>query len=169
MTEAVKEDTKMTGRAEALAKRLDEAVAEFAAAVESCPDARWREEHGPEGWTVAVTAQHVAGQFPLEKEFIAEAANGGKGLSYTWDDINGKNDGRAAANANASKADVLALLRSGAAAMSAYVRGLSDEQLDRTAPLALADGAAVSTQQLIEGGVLIEHVTGHLESMRGGL
>jgi len=168
MTEAVKEN-RMTSRAESLASQLDKAVAEFAAAIESCSDARWREEHGPEGWTVAVTAQHVAGQFPLEKEFIVEAANGGKGLSYTWDDINGKNDSRAAANANASKGDVLALLRSGAAAMSTYVRGLSDEQLDRTAPLTLAGGAAVSTQQLIEGGVLIEHVTGHLESIRGGL
>lgn len=45
-------------------------------------------------------------------------------------------------------------------------RALSDEQLDRTGALPLADGASVSTQQLIEGGVLIGHVTGHLASIR---
>ena len=49
---------------------------------------------------------------------------------------------------------------------AAYLRGLSDDQLDRTGELALADGASVSTQQLIEGGVLIDHVRGHLQSMR---
>lgn len=56
-------------------------------------------------------------------------------------------------------------IRSGTTARSA----LSDEQLDRTAPLALADGAGVSAQQLIEGGVLIEHVRGHLNSIRAAV
>jgi hypothetical protein len=45
------------------------------------------------------------------------------------------------------------------------VRGLSDEQLERTAALALAGGASVSAQQLIEGGVLIDHVLGHMKSL----
>ena len=156
----------MASRSEALADRFDAAIDEFAGAIASCSDTQWASTGGPEGWTVAATAQHVAGQFPLEREFIEEAANGGGGLAYTWDDINGKNDARAAANMNCSRNDVLALLRDGAASMSAYIRGLSDEQLDRTAPLRLADGAQLSTQQLIEGGVLIEHVTGHLASIR---
>jgi hypothetical protein len=159
----------MGTRSEALAGTFEQAVAEFAEAVESCSDAQWRALCGAEGWTVAATAQHVAGQFPLEREFVEEAANGGKGLTYTWDDINGKNDRRAAANTICNKDDVLALLRKDGAAMSAYVRSLSDEQLDRTAPLALADGAAVSTQQLIEGGVLIEHLKGHLQSIRSAM
>jgi hypothetical protein len=50
--------------------------------------------------------------------------------------------------------------------VSTWVRGLSDEQLDRTAPLPLANGAVVSTQNLIEGGVLIEHATAHLASIK---
>ncbi|MEO6197760.1 MAG: hypothetical protein ABIP58_06585 [Dehalococcoidia bacterium] len=40
--------------------------------------------------------------------------------------------------------------------MAAYIRGFSDEQLDATINLPLAGGAAVATQQLIEGGVLID-------------
>ena len=57
-------------------------------------------------------------------------------------------------------------LRAGAASVSSYIRALSDGQLDRTGTLGLAGGATVSTQQLIEGGVLIAHVTEHLASIR---
>lgn len=156
----------MGTRSDELARRFEQAVDEFEKEVQSCADAQWDARCGAEGWSVGVTAQHVAGQFPLEREFIDEAAMGGRGLTYTWDDINGKNDGRAAANADCSKDEVLALLRDGAGSMAAYIRGLSDEQLDRKAPLALAGGAELSAQQLIEGPVLIEHVTGHLASMR---
>jgi len=75
------------------------------------------------------------------------------------------NESRAEKNSSASKADVLRELREGAASTAAYVRGLSDEQLERTAALALAGGASVSAQQLIEGGVLIDHVLGHMKSL----
>ncbi|MBF6599146.1 MAG: DinB family protein [Dehalococcoidia bacterium] len=156
----------MGTRSDELARRFEQAVDEFAKEVQSCGDAQWDARCGAEGWTVGVTAQHVAGQFPLEREFIDEAASGGKGLTYSWDDINGMNDGRAAAHAGCTKDAVLTLLRDGGGSMAAYIRGLSDEQLDRTAPLALAGGAELTAQQLIEGPVLIEHVSGHLASMR---
>ena len=156
----------MASRAEALATRFDQAVDEFAKAVESCSDAQWKAICNAEGWTVAQTAQHISGQFPLEMEFITAAAEGRPVPGYSWDDVNGKNESRAAANASATRADVVKELRAGAGSTSAYIRTLSDAQLDRSGALPLAGGASVTTQQLIEGGVLIEHVTGHLESIR---
>lgn len=66
----------------------------------------------------------------------------------------------------ASKADVLQVIRDKGYAMADWVRGLSGGQLDRTSPLPLAGGADVSTQQLIEGGVLIDHARTHLQSIR---
>lgn len=156
----------MGTRSDGLASQFEQAVADFAKAVESCSDAKWSAVCNAEEWTVAQTAQHVSGQFPLEMEFISAPAEGKPMPAYTWDDINGKNDSRALKNSSASKADVLKELRAGAASTAAYIRALSDEQLDRTGTLGLADGASVSTQQLIEGGVLIAHVTGHLESIR---
>ena len=119
-----------------------------------------------EGWTVAETAQHVSGQFPLEMTFITACAEGKPLPALTWDELNEKNGSRAAKNAAATRDGAVKELRSNAASTAAYVRGLSDEQLDRTGTLGLADGASVSTEQLIRGGVLIEHVTGHLESIR---
>ncbi len=156
----------MSNRSAALANQFEQAVAAFAKNVEACSDTQWSAICNAEGWTVGQTAQHVSGQFPLEMEFITAAAEGKPLPAYNWDDINGKNDGRAAKNSAVGKDAVLRELREGAASTAAYVRALTDEQLDRTGALPLADGAVVSTQQLIEGGVLIAHVTGHLESIR---
>jgi hypothetical protein len=154
----------MSERSNALADELDRTVEDFARTVEKCSDEKWQAT-GPEGWTVAAIAQHVSGQFPLESEFITAAAEGRSLPTYSWDDINGLNDGRAAKNTNVSKQAVLNELRDNAAQMSAYVRNLSDEQLDRKSALPLAGGAEVTTQQLIEGGVLIDHLRGHQKSI----
>lgn len=159
----------MPTRAEQLANDFEQAVADFAQTIEQTPDDKWTAQGGPEGWTIAGVAQHVSGQFPLEMEYITAAAEGRPLPSYSWDDINGKNDSRADKNSTASKADVLRELREGAASAAAYVRALTDDQLDRAGPLALAGGASVTTQQLIEGGVLIDHVRGHMKSIQEAL
>lgn len=158
----------MASRAENLVNQFEQAVADFAQTIEQIPDDKWTSQGGPEGWTIAGVAQHVSGQFPLEMEYITAAAEGRPLPSYSWDDINGKNESRAAKNSTATKAEVLQELRDGAASTAAYVRALSDDQLDRAGSLPLAGGASVSTQQLIEGGVLIDHVRGHLESLQAG-
>ena len=156
----------MGTRSQALADRYAQVVAELIQTVEACSDQQWAAICGGEGWTVAATAQHLGAQLPLEREYISAAAEGTAMPSYTWDDINGLNERRAKENAACGKSDVLKLIRDNTSAIGAYVRGLSDEQLDRTASLPLAGGATVTTQQLIEGGVLIEHATGHLASIR---
>jgi hypothetical protein len=156
----------MGQRATQLADQYDQAVADFAKAIESCTEAQWASICNAEGWTVAQTAQHVAGQFPLEMTFITACAEGRDLPALTWDELNSKNETRAADNAKVTQSAVVKELRERAAPTSAYVRALSDEQLDRTGKLGLADGAEVSTEQLILGGVLIAHVTGHLESIR---
>lgn len=156
----------MAERSEQLAGQFEQAVANLVKAVEGCSDAQWRAVCGAEGWSVAATAHHVGAQWPLEMEYISAAAEGRPMPTHTWDDINGRNARHAEEFAACGKGDVTKLLRVGSASMAAYVRGLSDEQLDRTGALPLADGAMVSTQQLIEGGVLIEHATTHLASIQ---
>ena len=71
---------------------------------------------------------------------------------YTWDNVNKRNEKHAQEFNAVTKAEVLSFLRDKAEAQASWVRGLSDEQLDRTAPMPLADNAVVTTQQLIEGG-----------------
>jgi hypothetical protein len=153
------------GRSADLADQFEQAVRDFAAAIESHPDDKWNATT-EEGWTVAALAQHVSGQFPLEMEYITAAAEGKTSPGYSWDDINGKNDSRAAANTSATKQQVLSELKGHAESVSTYIRGLSDEQLDAKLSLPLANGAEVSTEQLLQGGVLIDHVNGHLKSIQ---
>lgn len=155
----------MSQRATQLANQYEEAVAALAKTIESCSGAQWSSICNAEGWTVAQTAQHVAGQFPLEMTFITACAEGRDLPALTWEELNHKNEMRAANNATVTQADVVKELRERAALVTPYLRALTDEQLDRTGALGLADGAAVSTEQLILGGVLIAHVTGHMESI----
>lgn len=157
----------MSQRSNELAKQFEGAVDAFARTVEECSDAQWAAVCNAEGWTVAQTAQHVSGQFVNEMMFITAGAEGRPLPPITWPQLNSMNDTRAAEHTAVTKAAVLEELRTGAASVAAYIRALTDEQLDRTGSLLLADGATVRTQDLIEGGVLIAHVTEHLESIRG--
>lgn len=152
-----------------LADQFDTQVQELRQFIEQCPDDKWDAVCNAEGWTVGQLAEHVAGQFPLEMEFIRAAGEGAPFPGYSWDDVNGKNDSRAAKAKGVTKAAVLAQLAAGAASTSAYVRDMSDAALTRTQPLPLAGGAEVNAQALIEGGVLIDHVRGHLASMRSAM
>jgi hypothetical protein len=156
----------MGQRSDALASQFEKAFDDIIAEVEEASDSKWQAVCGPEAWTVAATAHHVAVQLPLEKEYIVAAAEGAPPPTYTWDEINSLNESRAAEHSAVSKADVLQYLRDGRVSMGSYVRGLSDEQLDSKAPLGLANGAEVSAEQLLLGGVLIEHATTHLASIR---
>lgn len=159
----------MGQRSNALADDFERAMGDLEAAVEKCSAAQWNAACPGEEWTVGVTAQHIVGQFPLEFEFLAPISEGKALPAYSWADINGKNDSRAEREKAVSQADVLALLRSERPRIAAWLRGLSDEQLDQKQSLALADGAEVSTQNLIEGGVLIDHVRGHTKNIQAAI
>jgi hypothetical protein len=156
----------MGERSEDLAKRFEAALADLSNEVGQCTDEQWRSLCGDERWTVAATARHVGAQWPLEMEYITAAAEGRELPAYSWDDINKRNAKHAEEFGSCTKDDVLSLLDSKSPAVAAYVRGLSDEQLDRASSLPLADGAEVTTQQIIEGGVLIDHALSHTESIR---
>ena len=156
----------MGAKGEELARQFEEAIAALKGEVERCDASRWQQTCGPEGWTVAATAQHVLAKFGLEHRYMAAAAEGAEMPQLSWNDINQLNETRAADQSAVSKDIVLDMIRDDVPKMAAYVRSLSDGQLERTAPLPLAEGAEVSAQQLIEGGVLIDHVRAHPKSIQ---
>jgi hypothetical protein len=155
-------------RANALAAQFEKAVGDLATTIEGCSDAQLKAV-GEEGWSVAALAHHVGAQWPLEREYLDAIAAGKPLPAYNWDEINARNAKHAQDFATPSKAEVLAILRNDSPAMASFVRGLSDEQLDRSGALPLANNAQVTTQQLIEGGVLIDHAAGHLKSIRAAI
>jgi hypothetical protein len=156
----------MGNQGEELATQFENALAELVQTVETFPDDKWQAVCGDEGWTVAATARHVGYQWEIEKELIEGTAGRAPMPPYSWDDVNKRNEDHAQQFSTASKADVLGLLRDQGPTMATYVRGLSDDELAKKTPFPLADGAAVSPQQIIEGGVLIDHINAHLKSIR---
>jgi uncharacterized damage-inducible protein DinB len=156
----------MGQRSEAIANQYKQAVDDLLAAVEAASDAQWKATCGDEQWTVAATAHHVGAQLPLEHEYLSAAADGKTMPAYTWDDINARNAKHAQEFASCSKAEAQKIIRENTAWIIDFVKGLSDEQLDRSSALPLAGGAQVTTEQLLMGGVLIEHATAHTASIR---
>ena len=65
----------MSERAESLASAFEKANNELIAAVEVCTDEQWRQTCSDEGWSVGVTARHVASSHNRIAGFVQMIAN----------------------------------------------------------------------------------------------
>lgn len=157
----------MSQRAASLADRFERANAAVIAAVESCSDADWKSVCAGEGWPVGVTAHHIALSYPPFQGFIQGIASGADLPPTTREMLDAGNAQHAQEHVDCTRDETLELLRRDGQAVAAAMRGLSDEQLDRSAPVALAGGATISAQQMAE--FLIGHPTEHLASMEAAL
>ena len=159
----------MSERAAALARQLQEQGDQLVSLIEGCSEAGWRTVCAAEGWTVGVTAHHLAdGHLPAGVQFVELLVNGQPLPPITMEQIDQMNAEHAVAQANCTRPETLAALRRNAARAVEFVGGLSDEQLDRSAPLAAAGGATVSAEQLIQM-ILIQSSGEHLTSLRAAL
>ncbi len=152
-------------RAEDLAATFEKTNDEVIAAVGACSDAQWRTTTQAERWPAAVVAHHIAIDHELIAGLAQTIATGGTPPPLDMAALDQMNAEHAQKFANCTKAETLQILRDGGAKASATIRSLSDEQLDRTANLALMGGQPVSAQQAIEN-ILIGHPQGHLQSFR---
>jgi hypothetical protein len=155
----------MGARADALAEQFERANNDIVALVEGCSEEALRSSTSAEQWSVAVTAHHVASSHEAIAGFLGLIANGQELPPITPEMMDQINAQHAQQYANCGRQETLDLLRANAAAAASVVRGLSDEQLDRTAPMPFLGGAPWSTQQCIEN-VLIGHVLDHGGSIR---
>jgi uncharacterized protein (TIGR03083 family) len=155
----------MGSKSAELAARFEQANGELMALVSSCSEAEWRTPTADEQWSVAVVAHHVGAGHAMIAGVARTVGDGATVPPMTWDMINAVNAQHARENAQATKAETLALLRQAGADAATLVRGLSDEQLARSAPLM---GQSMTAAQVIEG-ILIGHVVQHAGSIRKAL
>lgn len=153
----------MGARAETLAKQFETTAAEMTKTLGQLTDADWTKTTG-EKWSVGVTAHHVAGAHEPIAGIVKTIAAGQPMPHFTMDMLHDANAKHAREHASCTKAETLALHERGVAAAAATVRALSDAELDRSGTV-LADAPPMSTQQVIEG-ILINHITEHLGSIR---
>ena len=155
----------MSGRSAELAAKLESANAAVIAAVESSSEEDWQRVTSSEEWTVGVTAHHIAVSHLPIMGLVELVATGGDVPPLTMDMFHAANAQHAQEHANCTREDVLEILRRDGQAAADKLRGLSDEQLDRTAPMAFAGGQPWSAAAVAER-VLLGHPTEHLASIK---
>ena len=155
----------MSGRAQRLADELQQVTDEVAAFVEAVPDGAWQRACTAEQCTVAALACHIADGFSgILDSLVKPIAEGQEGPRFSQEDLAQWNAAAAEANAAQPKAEALERLLTQAPPAIAYVRALSDQQLDRSRPLPFG-GNPMTAEAVIEH-VLIGHPRGHLASMQ---
>lgn len=154
----------MSVRAQALAEKFEQINANVIAAVEAMDEGSASRSSG-EGWPLPFTARHIAESYPTIVGLASVIATGQPPPPVTNAMMDAANATALTEHGDTNKAAALTTLREHGAAAAATVRAFSDEQLDRSAALALLNGATVSVQQFIELA-LYGHTQGHLESIQ---
>jgi hypothetical protein len=158
----------MNHRSEALAARLEAGAAALAAFAETLSDAEWQMPLPKDGRKIGVVVHHVASVYPIEIQLAGLLAAGQPISGVTWDVVNAMNSDHAKANDGVTKEAALALLATNSATAAAAIRALSDEELDRAAPVSLNSDAPLTCQFMLEDHA-VRHSYHHLARIRTAL
>lgn len=165
-------DFSMETLSEQLARRWEAATETLWQIVEPCTESQWQTLCLPEERTVGVMVHHVASAALFVVGWAQQIGRGESLPPVTMEMVHAGNAAHAQEYAYCTKAETLQLLRQNSVEVSAVIRSLSDEQLARTAPMALFGGQPFSAQTVIEM-VLIGHIHGyphsHLPNIRTAL
>jgi hypothetical protein len=157
----------MGARADALAKKFEEASKAVTDVLTRVSDADWKKMTSGEKWSVGVVAHHIAMSHAGISNLVKSVASGKSVPTLTMAALDQMNAQHAKEHAGCSKSETLELHKKNAAAAAAIVRGLSDAELDRTGGV-LIGMPPMSTQQAVEQ-ILIKHANEHLGSIRAAV
>ena len=155
-------------RARVLADRLEYGARALVAFASALTDVEWRTRVPKDGRKVGVVVHHVASMYPLEIQ-LAQTLAGGKPVEgVTPDAVNEINAAHAKEHDAVTKEAALDLLRRNSAAAAAAIRALTDDELDRAAPVSLNSDAPLTCQFFLEDHA-VRHSYHHLARIRGAL
>lgn len=158
----------MSKRTNALADRLEQGARALAAFASTLTEAEWHARVPKDGRKIGVIVHHVAAVYPIEIELAQTLAAGKPVAGVTWDVVHGMNAGHAKENDAITKEAALDLLRRNSASAAAAIRALSDEELDRAAPLSLNSDAPLTCQFMLEDHA-VRHSYHHLARIQEAL
>lgn len=152
----------MGERAQALADRFDAANDDLIAVVNRLTDVQWKAECAREGWSVGVTAHHVAAWYDGTVWLIQAVANGLTEAPMTAEQLHRENAQHARQHAGCTRQETAEFLRRDGAKVVEAIRSLQDEHLDRRVKLHAGE---MTLERAIEF-LLVDHVADHLRSIR---
>ena len=158
----------MSKRADALATRLEEGARALADVAASLSQSEWESRIPKDGRTIGVVVHHVASMYPIEIELAQLLAQGKPVAGVTWDTVHGINAAHARDNASVTLDEAVDLLARNSGAAAAAIRAMSDEELDRAAPISLNSNAPLTTQFMLEDHA-VRHAFHHLAAIRAAL
>jgi hypothetical protein len=157
----------MSKRTEALAERLEQGARALATVASALTAEEW-ERRVKDGRKIGVIVHHVASMYPLEIQLAQTLARGEAITGVTWDLVDQINAQHARDFDDVTKEAALDLLRRNSAAAAAAIRALSDEELDRAAPVSLNADAPLTCQFMLEDHP-VRHSYHHLARVREAL
>jgi hypothetical protein len=155
-------------RSEALAARLEAGAAALAGFAAGLSDAAWQTPVPGDGRKIGTVVHHVAAVYPIEIELAALLASGQAITGVVWDGIHEMNRKHAEQYAHVGKEEALALLARNSADAAAAIRAMTDDQLDRAAPVSLNGDAPLTCQFFLEDHA-VRHSYHHLARIRAAL
>jgi len=158
----------MGQRSNALADRLEQGARALTELAAGLSDVEWHTRIPKDGRKIGVVVHHVGSMYPLEIQLAQVLAAGQPVENVTWDDIHEVNAKHAREFEAVTKAAALEHVERNSTAAAAWIRGLSDEQLDRAAPVSLNGDAPLTCQFFIEDHAL-RHSFHHLARIRQAL
>ncbi len=154
----------MGAKGEAFAREFEAKVQEAADLLEKLSEADWKRTTAGEQWTVAATAHHIAGSYEPITGIIKTIAAGGSVANFTPQMLDEGNAEHAKEFASCNKAETISLLRQGAAAAAAVVRGLSDAEMAASGTV-FSGMPPMSAEDMVKRA-LLAHLDEHLGSIR---
>src|SRR4029453_7613075 len=103
--------TTVSGRANALADRLEQGATALAAVATALTDKEWQTRIPGDGRKIGVVVHHVASMYPIEIKLGEVLASGQPVTGVTWADVHAINAGHAKENDGVTKEAALDLLR----------------------------------------------------------
>ena len=158
----------MSQRTDALADRLEQGARALATLAGALTDTEWQTRVPRDGRKIGVVVHHVATMYPLEIQLAQTLAAGKPIVGVTPDVVDEINAAHAEEHEAVTKEAALDLLRRNSAAAAAAIRALSDEELDRAAPVSLNSDAPLTCQFFLEDHA-VRHSYHHLARIRGAL
>jgi hypothetical protein len=158
----------MSKRSNALAERLEAGARALADLASTLTDVEWEASGPKDRRKIGVLVHHVASMYPIEIELAQLLAQGKPITGVAWENVHVINAGHARDNANVTKEEALDLLARNSAAAAAAIRAMSDEELDRAAPISLNADAPLTTQFMLEDHA-VRHAYHHLAAIRATL
>jgi len=158
----------MNSRSEALAARLEAGAKALAALAATLTETEWQTRIPKDGRKIGVVVHHVASMYPIEIQLAQLLAAGQPIAGVTWDVVDTINGDHAKEHDSVTKEAAITLLEDNSTAAAAALRALSDEELDRAAPVSLNSDAPLTCQFFLEDHA-VRHSYHHFARIRAAL